>query len=204
MKHIKSRLAFLAMFLVVAGPLRAEDDLPLKNCNFCHGVAFQGLAYAPRLAGQRPDYVVKELGDFQSHSRDTFYSQKYMWNAAKNVSPEEAHALAGYLGALPMRAAEDGNRDLVAEGRTIFDVGVPQDNVVACMACHGPDAQGIRNIPRLGGLSYEYLKRRLEQWGQGFHASATPMPKVARSLSPGQIDALASYLSFIDYESANR
>ena len=43
-----------------------------------------------------------------------------------------------------------------------------------------------------------YLKRRLAQWGEGYHAvGAYPMPRVARNLSPNEIDALASYLSFI-------
>jgi hypothetical protein len=42
------------------------------------------------------------------------------------------------------------------------------------------------------------LKRRLEQWGEGYHAAAgPPMPDIAGKLSPNQIDALASYLSFI-------
>jgi hypothetical protein len=52
----------------------------------------------------------------------------------------------------------------------------------------------------LGGLAYSYLKRRLEQWGEGFHAAAEPMPNIANKLSPNEIEALASYLSFIEYD----
>jgi cytochrome c553 len=55
----------------------------------------------------------------------------------------------------------------------------------------------VRDIPRLSGLSYAYLRDRLEQWNAGYHATAAyPMPKVARSLSPAEVEALASYLSF--------
>jgi cytochrome c553 len=72
--------------------------------------------------------------------------------------------------------------------------------VPACAVCHGPNAVGSRNIPRLGGLSYNYLKRRLEQWAEGYHASASyPMPIVASHLSEDKIEALASYFSFIEY-----
>jgi cytochrome c553 len=47
-------------------------------------------------------------------------------------------------------------------------------------------------------LAYTYLKRRLEQWGEGFHAAAgPPMPGIASKLSQNQIEALASYLSFV-------
>ena len=43
-----------------------------------------------------------------------------------------------------------------------------------------------------------YLKRRLEQWNQGYHAAAgPPMISIASKLSDDQIEALASYLSFI-------
>jgi cytochrome c553 len=49
----------------------------------------------------------------------------------------------------------------------------------------------------LGGLTYSYLKKRLDQWRQGFHATAELMPQIASNLSADEIDALASYLSFI-------
>jgi cytochrome c553 len=75
---------------------------------------------------------------------------------------------------------------------------MPDANIVACVVCHGPDAEGVREIPRLGGLAFSYLKSRLEQWGHGYHAAAgPPMPSIASKLSPDQIEALASYLSFV-------
>ena len=76
-------------------------------------------------------------------------------------------------------------------------------NIPSCVACHGPNAegaaaQGAGQIPRLGGLSYYYLKKRLEQWGEGYHATALPpMPEIATKLSENDIEALASYLSFV-------
>jgi cytochrome c553 len=80
----------------------------------------------------------------------------------------------------------------------IYFEGVPELSIVPCAACHSPTAEGIRNIPRLAGLSYAYLKRRLEQWGEGYHAAATPsMPRIASKLHPPEIDALASFLSFV-------
>jgi mono/diheme cytochrome c family protein len=42
------------------------------------------------------------------------------------------------------------------------------------------------------------LKGRLEQWGQGYHSGTeSPMPMVASHLGPDEIEALASYLSFV-------
>ena len=87
---------------------------------------------------------------------------------------------------------------LASRGRTIYLEGIPEANIVSCYACHGPNAEGVRDIPRLGGLAYFYLKGRLEQWGQGYHSrTGSPMPMVASHLGPDEIEALASYLSFV-------
>jgi cytochrome c553 len=126
-----------------------------------------------------------------------------MWRASAKLvwtDPEGPRAVAAYFATLQPKPANDGHEELIGTGQNIYSGGEPDENVPACAACHGPNAVGSRNIPRLGGLSYHYLKRRLEKWQEGYHASATyPMPKIAKSLSPEKIEALASYLSFIDY-----
>jgi cytochrome c553 len=198
MNHVSSKIVALAISFLAAGPLLAEEGLPVKNCTFCHGTSAQGYSTAPRLAGQRSQYIEKELGGFAEHLRDNPLSKKYMWNAVANLAPSTAHDLAAYFSAQPPQAANDGNRDLVAAGKNIYELGIPDANVAACVVCHAPNAEGIRDLPRLGGMSYAYVKGRLEQWNEGFHSTAAPMPMVARSLSAPEIDALASYLSFIE------
>lgn len=75
-----------------------------------------------------------------------------MWGAAEYVSAQRVRDLALYFASLPGRPANDGIRDLVALGRTIYYDGIPEANIVACVACHGPNAEGAAVIPRLGGL----------------------------------------------------
>ncbi len=200
MKFTKTKIAAIAVAICSAVsvlPVHA-GGLPVRNCTWCHGVSAQGYTPAPRLAGQRYQYVENQLTSFARHRRDNPFSRMYMWYAAANLNRETAHTLAIYFASLHPKAANDGNPDLVAKGRAIFQQGVPSDNVAACVACHGPRAQGVGQIPRLGGLSYAYLQDRLAQWGEGYDAGARfPMPHVASKLSPHQIAALASYLSFI-------
>jgi len=203
MKNFRTKMAVLAISFATTGPLLA-DDLAVRNCTWCHGTSAQGYYESPRLAGQRADYLVNQLQAFATHKRDEFLSTKYMWNAAAHLDPLTLQNLAAYFSALPPEAAKDGDSELAAEGRIIFENGVPDENIAACQACHGPEAQGVREIPRLGGLSYTYLKRRLEEWSQGHDAWGTPMPKVARSLSPNQIAAVASYLSFVEDASSEK
>jgi cytochrome c553 len=179
------------------------ETIANRNCVMCHGPSFQGYFVAPRLAGQRPQYIVNQIHNFVAHTRDNPYSQLYMWRASAKLEwtdPAGPQAVAAYLSTLEPKAANDGHEEFIGAGQSLYAAGQQEENVPACAACHGPNAVGSRNIPRLGGLSYFYLKRRLEQWAEGYHTSgAYPMPKVARNLSPDQIEALASYLSFIDY-----
>lgn len=182
---------------VFPGPVHAEE-LAVRNCNWCHGTTGQGYAPAPRLAGQRPQYIWKQLASFHRHLRDGPFAKQYMWGAAESISPQTAHRLAAYYGTLYPTAANDGVIALAASGETIYQEGMPDANTVACVACHGPNGEGVGAIPRLGGLSYAYLKRRLEQWREGYNAAAgPPMPHIAATLSADQIAALASYLSFL-------
>lgn len=199
MKSKKLKIAVLAIIVSAAPALAAEfGNGGVRNCTWCHGPSAQGYALAPRLAGQRYRYIENQLGSFARHRRDNPFSKMYMWHAAANLNRESAHYLAYYFSSLHPKAANDGNRNLVALGRTIYEQGVPSDNVVACIACHGPRAQGFAQIPRLGGLSYSYLQNRLQQWRDGYdRAAAHPMPHVAGQLSANQLAALASYLSFI-------
>jgi cytochrome c553 len=197
MKLIGQKTAVAALILCAAAA-HADESAAIKSCTWCHGTSGQGVSTAPRLAGQRHQYIEKQLASFRQHIRDNPFSRQYMWGAVTALSAQSARELADYFSTLPPKAANDGEPGLVETGRAIYELGIPDSNVVSCLVCHGPNAEGVREIPRLGGLAYSYLKRRLGQWGEGYHAVGSyPMPRVARSLSPDEIDALASYLSFI-------
>jgi cytochrome c553 len=199
MRLVRSKIAALFIGIAVA-PSFAGDltTAKIQNCTWCHGTSAQGYETAPRLAGQRHQYIMNQLVAFRTHSRDNPFSKQYMWSATANLDPDTARDLATYFSRLTPKAANDGDTQLTSLGRTIYEDGNPDANIVSCAVCHGPKAEGIRQIPRLGGLSYSYLKGKLEQWGEGYHSAAEPpMPRIAGKLPPGVIDALASYLSFV-------
>jgi len=190
-------LLAVAALATLALSAHAESAL-VRNCTWCHSGSAQGYTPAPRLAGQRRIYIEQQLASFASRTRDAPFSRQYMWGAAANLRPWEAHALSIYFSNLPPRAADDGDRELVALGEIIYQRGMPDANIAACVACHGPRGEGVGAIPRVGGLAYTYLKRRREQWAEGYHGTlGHPMPHIAAQLSPNQIEELASYLSFV-------
>ena len=196
---VTTKMAALVLILLIASACTARaESAMVRNCTWCHGGAAQGYAPAPRLAGQRASYIYQQLASFAHHTRDAPFSKQYMWSAADNLTPATAHALSIYFSNLPARAADDGNRTLVPLGEVIYQRGMPDENIAACVACHGPSGQGVGSIPRLGGLDYNYLKRRLEQWAEGYHGALDhPMPHIATQLSRNEIEGLASYLSFL-------
>jgi cytochrome c553 len=199
MKRIWPELLMLAI-LCSPVPSWAGSSMAasVRNCTWCHGTGAQGYTVAPRLAGQRALYIEAQLRGYAAHIRDNPLSKQYMWGAAANLRTDAVRDLADYFASLPPRSAHDGRRALADRGQSIYLQGIPEANIVACLACHGPGGQGVREIPRLGGMSYFYLKRRLEEWGQGYHsAPGSPMPLAAGTLGPNEIEALASYLSFV-------
>jgi cytochrome c553 len=202
MKTMQKQGSNFTILVVLCSALFAAtghaENLAVRNCTWCHGGSANGYSPAPALAGQRPQYVEKQLANFRVHTRDNPFARQYMWGAARNLDAQSVRILATYFASLPPRAASDGVPNLVALGRTIYQEGMPDANIVACVVCHGPNAEGVREIPRLGGLDYSYLKRRLEQWNEGYHAAAgPPMISISSKLSSDQMEALASYLSFV-------
>ena len=210
MKGRSMRLALPTAILaiVLSAPGRAEDAVKadfspqalqakIEYCKTCHGVSgqgFHGSTPIPRLAGQQTEYLDNQLRAFIERRREN----KYMYNVSHVLSPAMRTALAKHFTGLNAKPLGGAPKELVATGKKIYEEGFPDAQVPPCASCHGPNAEGIRQIPRLGGLSYYYLKQKLEQWREGYHAAAEPpMPRIASTLSPHQIDALASYLSFV-------
>ena len=204
MKLPTATLALLAIVSLGTSAWATDDRsrsvgqiLADANCTWCHGPSLQGYTTAPRLAGQRAEYVENQLSSFKAHTRDNPLSKQVMWGAANATTAQGFHELAVYFSSLEAEPANDGNRNTVDVGRSIYREGIASANIPSCAICHGPEGQGVGAIPRLGGLSYLYLKRKLEQWNQGYHAAAlAPMPAVSRSLSVKEIEEISSYLSF--------
>jgi len=206
-----SHLIVAAAVVAIAGAAHADDraaaadgsvQAKLSYCKDCHGPSAQGyhgFYPIPRLAGQQPEYLENQLQAFIEHRR----TNNIMFNVAHALSTGMKSALAQHFRDLNPKPAADGPRQLVAEGKRIFEDGVPDSNIAACAACHGPEATGVRQIPRLAGQLYPYLIKELTNWGKERGQNiAKPdasmvMSPVAHSLSKSQVEAVAAYVSQI-------
>ena len=128
---IGSAVAALAL-TVAAGSASAGDWAPFaeSNCAWCHGKSGQGFATAPRLAGQKHQYLLTQLRNYNLHKRDNPLSKQYMWPAAADLSAKidarSAEGLASYFSSIPPKAAKDGDKELSAKGKNIYTFGIPE------------------------------------------------------------------------------
>jgi cytochrome c553 len=94
-----------------------------------------------------------------------------------------------------------GSSGAVATGKRIYDDGLPDSNVPACSACHGQDAKGQDQIPRLAGQLPDYFYAKLVNWsaerGQNsaMPDSSAVMGPTSHNLTKSQISAVAAYVS---------
>ncbi len=66
-------------------------DVPA--CESCHGPAGEGRAGAPRLAGQRGDYLEEQLNAFMLQMRVSSDMNRHAWH----MEPDQFRALRAYL-----------------------------------------------------------------------------------------------------------
>lgn len=179
---------------------RSSFEAKLEYCKTCHGLEGQGY-YGwfpmPRLAGQQPQYMENQLRAFIERRR----TNPIMQNVAHALSPSMVSALAERFRALNPRPL-GGPRGSTALGKRIYDEGLPESNVPACSACHGTDAKGQNEIPRLAGQLYAYTVGQLTNWGkvrgQGTAVDTSAiMAPTAHNMTRSQVEAVAAYVSHL-------
>jgi cytochrome c553 len=210
--NLQSVLLTTAFAVVFSAAAHAQDkgavlqqELKAKTdyCKTCHGLSGQGFRGSfpmPRLAGQQPDYLENQLQAFIERRR----TNPVMFNVAHVLSPPMLKALATHFKELNPKPLGGAPKEFVAEGKKIYEEGVPKTEVPPCASCHGAGAKGADAFPRLAGQLNDYVIRKLTNWekerGQD---KAKPdnsaiMGPIAHNLTEAQVKAVAAYLSYLE------
>jgi cytochrome c553 len=203
--------AILAIAVSAAGQAKDLDradrskgalQAKVEYCKTCHGLSgqgYRGFFPIPRLAGQQTEYIENQLAAFIERRREN----KYMYDVAHVLSPATRAALAKHFRDLNAKPLGGAPRKLVATGKKIYEEGVPETNVPACMACHGPEAKGQNAIPRLAGQLHDYFFNKLVNWNKERgqdpkhpDISAVMLP-TSHNLTKSQIAEVAAYVSYL-------
>jgi cytochrome c553 len=169
----------------------------VETCGTCHGVNGHSVSPTfPNLAAQQASYVELQLKAFKDQSRADPDAQAYMWGMASQLSDATISALAGYFAAQPAAPGRGGNSPLIAQGKRLFEEGVPARGIPPCASCHGAHAEGMAAFPRLAGQHAPYLFKQLLVI-QSVLRTAPVMHGVIKDLTKDQMQAVVAYLESI-------
>jgi len=135
-------------------------------CAGCHGLQAQGNqdVSAPKLAGQEPWYLTRQLGYYQAGVRggDPADSHGARMAVMSLALPTEraVEDVVAYIRTLPDRAPQPTITGDATRGRDLYTI---------CSACHGSQGEGNATLssPRLVGLDDWYLLTQLEAYLDG-------------------------------------
>lgn len=162
-------------------------------CAMCHGDQGESTSdIFPRLAGQHTEYIVKQLKAFKSGERKS----TAMAEMVAKLTDDEMLALGRYYEKLPAPRENVKDTGLAAVGAYLYQNGNKFSGVPSCASCHGPDAHGATNLPRLAGQFSGYLFTQLKQFNKRQRTNDNVvMHTVAEKMTELEMAAVAEYLS---------
>ena len=182
----------------LANPKVSATTLAQQVCSLCHGIDGNSTnPNFPNLAAQQPTYFIAQLKAFRAHSRLDPQGVDQMWGLSRSLTDEQIKGLADYFSAKAPAPVPEATADAVriAAGKGIFEQGIPVKGVTACSACHGPQAQGNEEAPRLAHQPVDYTVKQLTvfQRTEERHEEST-MKAVAHELTRKNMEDVAAYL----------
>lgn len=204
--------AALVTVAVPAGPAAAEGDPAAGRrlaeelaCNSCHGLMTGAEEIAPHLAGQKKDYMARQLQTFREPRAKTPGPYKVIerdhpvitsW--MRPLDDKDIENLSEYFAGLPC-----------VPRRKYSETQVPRPPLVErCRFCHGETGVNpYLGYPNIGGQKKTYLVRQLlafrksadhggavikKSKDERFHRMMAPS---IYDLEDGEIKALAEYYS---------
>jgi len=134
-------------------------------CAACHGQQGEGnvALNAPKIAGQEPWYLRRQIAHFQNGIRGAaagdIYGLQMAPMARTLATPQIVENVIAHVASLPENPVEDTIVGNVDRGRELY---------TTCGMCHGADGAGVwtTNAPRLTGMQDWYLVRQLDNFRQ--------------------------------------
>jgi cytochrome c553 len=168
-------------------------------CAACHGADGNSPAPAnPKLAGQVPEYLVKQLNNFKPVNGKSERASPVMMGFASTLSPDDMRNVAAFFSSQPAKAGAARNKDTINLGQKIWRGGDVGRGLPACASCHGAAGAGVPvQYPRLAGQHAEYTETQLKAFraGERGNDANRMMRVVAAKLSDAEIKAVADYIA---------
>lgn len=188
------------------------------SCAGCHGEDGNSVMPGfPKLAGQHQTYLVKQLQAFKSGARiapmmaplaagldDQAIQEIATYYAGNKISANPAPVLPANDDDddAPAKTEEQKKAelaDLITQGSDLYRNGNLSREVSACVACHGPYAEGNKpaSFPSLHSQHAEYLIKTLTDFKTGARSNnrENMMHMIATKMTDEDIKAVSYYIS---------
>lgn len=185
---VRALLVALGCAAAVPGAAQNHAERYAAQCAACHGSAGTSeLALTPSLGGQPSFYAITQLFLFREGRRDN----AAMVAAAKGLSDDDLRGFSDAIAQLPPpappSAAPDAQR--VQRGRALAQQH-------QCLACHGGDAAGGQQVPRLAHQREDYLLHALQGFKAGKRVGYTAaMSEALAGVKVEELGDLAHFLA---------
>lgn len=197
MNNVFRLLLVFALAASWAGGAAAEDELARgarlakERCAKCHGLDGFGVSPDyPSIAGQNREYFVKQIFNFKTGLR---YNEP-MDPVIEKLLAADIRALSQHYAALTPGSVPSNDQALIAEGQSIYLNGIPNKGVYSCSVCHGAEARGGAQLPRLAGQNPVYLEKQMRGFIQKTRQNDRLMHLTLAAMSAQELKAVAVYL----------
>lgn len=198
-KSLSLLVTGLALAVSFSTPALAGDAAAGQTksavCSSCHGADGNSMnPIWPKLAGQHANYLAKQLAEFKDGTR----KDATMVGMTAALSEQDMQDLASYYASQAVKIGE-ANPDMVELGKKIYQAGIADKGVTACMACHGPSGKGNApaGFPSLSGQHVDYTVKALTDFQRGDRVNDlnSMMRATAFKMTPREMKAVAEYIS---------
>lgn len=194
-------LTALAAAALLSGQASAQgkaQGIAAQVCAACHASDGNSIGAAnPKIAGQFPEYLSKQLRDFKAQGgKKAARENAVMAGMVANLSDADMKGLASFYASQKLKPAAAADKDLAILGQKVWRGGNAASGVPACAGCHGPAGAGLPGqYPRLAGQYAEYIAAQLKAFKEGGRANDPngAMRGVAARLTEREIGAVSEY-----------
>jgi cytochrome c553 len=186
--RISGAVALAIAFGAWALPANAQNiEEKVQICAGCHGEDGKPIDKTiPAIWGQQKGYLYIQLRDFKRGDR----KNEIMQPIASSMEREDMLAIAEYFSAKPWP-----NLGQPRAPKEIAARAVSANSSVGCTGCHLDQFQGDGTVPRLAGMSREYLTKTIDDFRSRARGNNPGMSDLMLATAPEDLAALAEYLA---------